>query len=57
MKMALVNRHWWYDQAQLGREEGGGLPHPFLKIEKKCPDFGQKVRIVSLLGLNLPFKM
>ena len=29
-----------------GRGEGwggrGGLPCPFLKIEKKCPDFGKK---------------
>ena len=23
-------------------EEGGGLPCPFLKIEKKCPAFGKK---------------
>ena len=22
--------------------EGGGLPCPFLKIEKKCPDFAKK---------------
>ena len=26
-----------------GREgAGGGLPCPFFKIEKKCPNFGQK---------------
>ena len=28
--------------AQLGGGEGGGIPCPFLKIEKKCPDFGKK---------------
>ena len=38
-------------------EGGGGLPCPFLKIEKKCPDFGKKALIVSILGLNLLFKM
>ena len=27
--------------AQLGGE-GGGLPYPFLKIKKRCPDFGKK---------------
>ena len=26
---------------------GGGLPCPFLKIEKTCPDFGKKVLRVS----------
>ena len=44
--------------AQLrGEGGGGGLPCPVLKIVKKCPDFGKKALIVSLLGLNLPFKM
>ena len=34
------------------RGSGGGLPCPFLKIEKKCPDFEKKALIVSILGLN-----
>ena len=25
-----------------GEDEVGGLPWPFLKVEKKCPDFGKK---------------
>ena len=25
--------------------------------QKKCPDFGKKALIVSIIGLNFPFKM
>ena len=42
--------------AQLMGRVGEGLPCPFLKIEKKSPNFGKKALIVSILGLNLPFK-
>ena len=28
---------------QLAGERGGGLPYPFLKIGKKCPDFAKRV--------------
>ena len=39
-----------------GGREGEGLPCLFLKIEKKCLDFGEKkVLIVFLLGFNFPF--
>ena len=31
-----------YSGAQLAGGKGGGLPSPFLKIEKKCPDFAKK---------------
>ena len=37
--------------------KGGGLPCPFLKIEKKCPNFGKNAQIVVIYGLNLSFKM
>ena len=43
--------------AQLGEERGIGLPYPFLKIKKKCPDVAKKTLILSILRLNLPFKM
>ena len=38
-------------------ERGGRPPLPFFENRKKCLDFGgKKVLIVSILGLNLPFK-
>ena len=40
-----------------GGEMGGGLPYPFLKILKSALILEKKVLIVSILGLNLPFKM
>ena len=39
------------------RDGGGRPPLPFFENRKKCPDFGKKALIVSILGLNLPFKM
>ena len=42
---------------KLGGWRGAGLPCPFLKIEKKCSDFGEKALIVPIFGLNFPFKM
>ena len=36
---------------------GRGLPCPFLGIEKNALILEKKVLIVSILGLNLPFKM
>ena len=43
-----------------GRVEGGwvrGEASPALfENRKKCPDFEKKALIVSILGLNLPFK-
>ena len=39
------------------QQRRGGLPGSILKIEKKCPDFGKKTLIVSILGLNLLFKI
>ena len=44
--------------AQLKGGKGGRPPLQFFKNRKKCSDFGGKnVLIVSILGLNLPFKM
>ena len=44
--------------AQLrGKEEKGGLPCPFLKMEKSALILEKTVLIVSILGLNFPFKM
>ena len=43
---------------QLVGWEGGGLLCPFLKIEKKYPDFlGKNALIVYIYGLNFSFKM
>ena len=42
--------------AQLGGR-GGGLPCPFLKIEKCALILRKKALIVSIFGLNIPFKM
>ena len=42
---------------QLGEKEGGGLPCPFFENKKKCPDFRKESPIVSILILNLLFKM
>ena len=36
---------------------GAGLPCPFLKIEKSALILEKKALHVSILGLNLPFKM
>ena len=36
---------------------GGDLPCPFLKIEKSALILEKKFSIVSILKLNLPFKM
>ena len=36
---------------------GGGLPCPFLKIKKSALILEKNTLIVSLLRLNLPFKM
>ena len=36
---------------------GGVLPCPFLKIKKSALILVKKVPIVSILRLNLPFKM
>lgn len=35
-------KHKSTPSAQLGRD-GGGFPHPFLKMGKKCPNFAKKV--------------
>ena len=43
--------------AQLVGGGGWGLPCCFLKIKKNALILGKKVLIVSILGLNLPFKM
>ena len=32
-------------------------PLPFFENRKRCPDFGKKVLITTILGLDLPFKM
>ena len=45
-----------YSGVQL-RGEGGVLPCPFLKIKKSALILVKKVPIVSILRLNLPFKM
>ena len=37
--------------------QGGGLPCPFLKIEKSALILEKKALIVYILGLNLSFKM
>ena len=44
---------------QLGEGEAGGerAPLPFFENQKKCPDFGKKVLIVSIFVLNFPFQM
>ena len=42
--------------AQLGGE-GGGLPWRFLKIKKSALILEKNVLIVSILRLNLPFKI
>ena len=34
LNLAIQARNW--------RRGGGGLPYPFSKIGKKCPNFGQK---------------
>ena len=39
------------------RGEGRGLPCYFLKIEKSALILEKRVLTVSILGLNLPFKM
>ena len=39
------------------RGGGGSLPLPFFENQKKCPDFAKKALNVSILRLNLPFKM
>ena len=36
---------------------GGGLPSPFSKIGKTCPNFGKNALIVAIFGLNFSFKM
>ena len=41
---------------QLGGE-GGRPPLPYLKTEKSTLILEKKALIVSILGLNLPFKM
>ena len=43
-----------------GADLGGGEVSstlPFLENQKKCPDFAKKALIVSILRLNLPFKI
>ena len=39
------------------RGGGGRPPLSLFENRKKCPDFEKKVLIISVLGLNLPFKM
>ena len=34
-----------------------GLPCPFSKIGKKCPNFGENALIVVICGENFSFKM
>ena len=41
---------------QLGGR-GEGPPLSFSENHKKCTDFGKKALIVSIFGLNFPFKM
>ena len=50
--------YWKYNitGAQL-RGMGGGLPCPFLKIKKSALILEKNALIVSILRLNLPFKM
>ena len=43
--------------AQLGGEEWGGIPCPFLKIENIGLILEKKALIVSICGLSFPFKM
>ena len=42
--------------AQLGEESRGSLPFPFLIIEKGALIWENKALIMSIFGLNLPFK-
>ena len=39
---ALITGGQLEGRGEEGRGGRGGLPCPFLKIEKKCPDFGKK---------------
>ena len=39
------------------RVDGGGLPCPFLKIEKKCPDFAKKCTFCGHLWVKFSHKM
>ena len=44
---------------QLGGEGegGGGLPCPFLKIKKNCPDFKKKKTDCGIPWVKFPFEM
>ena len=38
--------------------EGGVLPNPYLKIDKKYLDFFEKIALIALISdLNFPFQM
>ena len=37
-----------FSGAQLRKERGGGAPLPFFENQKKCPDFGKNILIVSM---------
>ena len=40
-----------------GGTGGGGLPFPFWKIGKKCPNLGKNALIVVIYGKDFLFKM
>ena len=46
-----------FTHRQAIKTETGDLSSSFLKIKKRCLDLGKKALIVSIFGLNLPFKM
>ena len=51
-------KEYHFSGAQLGGRDGGEAPQPFFENQKKKPGFWKKkALIVSILELNLTFKM
>ena len=57
----LRYEHWKILEVCFMRATRGGLgsrpPLAFFENRKKYPDLGKKALIVSIFGLNIPFKM